>query len=281
VKFYASTVLGAISNTDYSGEIADKGDKVIIRQTPTITIRDYSKNSTLIHERPEEETVELLIDKAKYFDFICDDIVKYQSDIDLMNDWSDDASMQMKITIDELVINDVYSEAHASNAGALAGAVSGSVNMGAAGGGSAVSITKANIIDTLVDCDTVLDEQNVPETDRWIVIPPWMRGVIMKSDLKDASMTGDGTSILRNGRIGRIGNFTLYVSNLYDAIDDTETTYRVIGGQKKALSFAAQMTEMDSIKAESTFGTIVRGLNVFGYKVLKTEALFHLYCTKP
>ena len=138
-----------------------------------------------------------------------------------------------------------------------------------------------NILETIVNCETVLDEQDAPEEGRWLVIPPWFKGMIMNSDLKDASLTGDGKSILRNGRIGRIGNFTLYVSNLLtSATDGANTVWHIMAGQRHALSFAAQMTKMESLRAESTFGTLVRGLNVYGYKVLKPEALVDVYATK-
>ncbi len=276
VKFYAATVLAAISNTDYEGEISDVGDKVIIRTIPDITIRDYNKNQTLVIERPESPNVELLIDKAKYFNFICDDIDKHQSDIPLMNRWSDDASRQMKIVIDRGILGDIYTDANAANKGATAGAISGDINMGATG--APLALTKADILDALVDCGTVLDEQNVPENDRFIILPAWACGMIKKSDLKDASLSGDGTSIMRNGRLGMIDRFTLYLSNLLTSVTDGSwTAYHALSGQRHALSFAAQMTKMESLRSESTFGTLVRGLNVYGYEILKTEALIDFY----
>lgn len=278
VKFYAATVLAAITNTDYEGEIKDVGDKVIIRTVPDITIRDYSKNQTLQIERPDSTPDELLIDKAKYFNFICDDIDKHQTDIALMDSWSKDASQQMKITVDTGFLGDVYSDAHASNKGATAGAISSSFNLGAAG--SPLQITKANILDFIVDTGTVLDEQNVPAEDRWMVLPAWMCGMILKSDLKDASLSGDGTSMLRNGRIGIIDRFEIFNSNLLDTTTDTYLVYHAMAGHKSAISFAAQMTKMESLRAESTFGTLVRGLNVYGYKVLKPESLCDLYVYK-
>lgn len=276
VKFYAACVIAAISNTDYEGEIKDMGDKVIIRTVPDITIRDYAKGQTLVIQRPESPNVELPIDKAKYFNFICDDIDKYQSDIKLMNEWSDDAGQQMSITIDEGVLGDIYADADASNSGLTAGAISGNINLGVSG--TPLGVSKTDILEVIVDCRTVLGEQNVPKNSRYFVMPEWMSGMIMKSDLKDASLTGDGTSVLRNGRLGNIAEFTLYESNLLtSASDGGETAYHCIVGQKSALTFAAQMTKMESLRAESTFGTLVRGLNVYGYEVLKEEALIDLY----
>ena len=92
--------------------------------------------------------------------------------------------------------------------------------------------------------------------------------------LKDASLAGDTTSILRNGRIGMIDRFTLYVShNLNNVVDGGNRCFNVIAGHKMGLTFASQMTEMESIRAESTFGQIIRGLQIYGSKVIKPEAL--------
>lgn len=279
VKFYAATVLAAISNTDYEGEIKEKGDKVIIRQTPTIEIRDYEKGQSLTIQRPNVDPLEMEIDKAKYFNCICDDIDKVQSDIKLMDDWSRDASQQMKITVDTGALAVIYGQAHASNAGANAGAISASFNLGAALAPRV--LTQVNILEAIIDCGTVLDEQNVPEESRWIVIPAWMAGMIKKSDLKDASLTGDGTSILRNGRLGGIDRFTLYSSNLLAWVTEGAfKCYHVIAGQRHGVSFAAQMTQMQSIISEQTFGTLIRGLNVYGHKVLKSQAVIDLYVRK-
>ena len=279
VKFYAATVLAAISNTDYEGEIKDKGDKVIIRTTPTIEINDYVKGQPLKVQRPESEPVELPIDYGKYFNCICDDIDAHQSDIKLMDDWSRDASNQMKITVDTEALANIYADADASNSGNSAGKISGNIELGTTG--TPRVLTQANVLEVMVDVGTVLDEQNVPEETRWFVIPAWMSGMIKKSDLKDASLTGDGTSVMRNGRLGMIDRFTLYHSNLLAKVTDSGyTCYHVLAGQRHALSFAAQITKVQTLVSEQTFGQLIRGLNVYGYKVLKGEALVDLYVRK-
>jgi hypothetical protein len=279
VKFYAATVSAAICNTDYEGEIKDVGDKVQVRTVPDIVIRNYVKNQSLQIQRPDSPKKDMAIDKAKYFNFICDDIDKHQTDVGLMDSWSRDASQQMKITVDEEFLGDVYSDADSDNKGATAGAKSGDIDLGASG--SPAIITKASVLDFLVDVGTVMDEQNLPEESRWSVIPPWMAGMIKKSDLKDASLSGDGTSIMRNGRVGMIDRLTLYVSNLLTSgTDGNYTAYHALAGHKAGISWASQMTKMESLRAESTFGTLVRGLNVYGYKVLKPEALCDLYIAR-
>ncbi|MCK5318038.1 MAG: hypothetical protein KAJ55_08990, partial [Anaerolineales bacterium] len=104
-KFYAATVLGAIANTDYEGEIRNQGDLVKIRTRPTITIADYEANQDLAIQRPSSNLVELLIDQGKYFNLALDDVMEIQSDIDLLSTWAEDASEQMKIAVDTDVLN--------------------------------------------------------------------------------------------------------------------------------------------------------------------------------
>ncbi|MEO2054748.1 MAG: hypothetical protein ABGX83_05555 [Nitrospira sp.] len=278
VKFYDATVFHAISNTEYEGEIKAYGDTVHIRTTPTITIRKYVKGQTLVHQRPDSPAVDLNIDQGRYFDLILDDVDRVQSDIKLMDDWTRDASEEMKIDIDTGILSDIPADADASNKGLTAGRKSASFNLGATG--TPLTLNKINIVDTLVDCGTILDEQNMPESERWMVLPGWATNFIKKSDLKDASLSGDGTSMLRNGRIGMIDRFMIYYSNLVSTVTDGGTVYNILFGHKSALTFASQMVELDTLKAESTFGQIVRGLNVYGFKVIKPVSMGLLYAKK-
>lgn len=279
-NFYDATVLTAISNTDYEGEIKNHGDTVNIRTTPTITIRDYVKGQTLTNETPDNPKLQLLIDKGKYFSCQADDIDVLQADVALMNLWSKDASEQMKIKIDEDVLTNMLSSIAAANSGLTAGAVSASFNLGTTG--SPLTVTKDGagsttaVTDLIVDMGTVLDEANCPEAGRFLVIPAKMANLIKKSELKDASLTNDGVSVLRNGRLGQIDRFTIYVShNLYTASSKTN----IIAGTKMGLTFATQMTKMENVPAVNTFGKIIRGLQVYGYKVVKPEALTTAVCT--
>jgi len=273
-NFYDATVLAQIANTDYEGEIKRFGDTVNIRTTPTITLRDYVKGQSLVVERPDSPKVQLVIDKGDYFNCVEDDIDRIQSDIKLMDQWTKDASEQMKIKIDQRVLTDILPDVASTNRGATAGAQSSSFNLGVAG--TPVTLSKDGaggttpVIDFIVDMGTVLDEANVPESGRYIVLPAKVCGLIKKSELKDASLSGDGTSIVRNGRLGMIDRFTVYMShNLYYASSE----WSVLAGHKMGLTFASQMTEMETIRAESTFGNLVRGLQVYGYKVVKGEAI--------
>ena len=279
VKFYKSTVFGEIANTDYEGEISEFGDTVNIRTIPDITIRDYDINQSLNYERPHQANVTLTIDKGKYYAISVNDVEKKQIDIPYIEKWTDDAGEQMAITIDSDVLSNVYADANASNQGATAGVNSSSINLGVSG--TPLEVDKTNILDTIVDMGTVLDEQNVPQTGRWLILPPTFCGMIKKSDLKDASLAGDGTSIMRNGRIGIIDRFTIYMSNnLATTTDGSDTVQNCIAGHPSAITFASQLVKNEVIDNPDDFGQLMRGLQVYGYKVLKSEALIWLYAKK-
>lgn len=267
-NFYDATVLAAISNTNYEGEIRRMGDTVNIRTTPEITIKTYVKGQTLSVESPDKPKLQLNIDKGEYFACIEDDVDKVQSDINLMDTWSKDASERMKIKIDQRVLTDILPGISSLNKGANAGRISANINLGTTG--TPVAVSKTNVLEYIVDIGTVLDEANAPESDRFIVIPAKMAGLIKKSDLKDASLTGDSVSVIRNGRLGMIDRFTVYMSH---NLNNASGKFSIIAGHKMGFTFASQMTEMESIRAESTFGNIIRGLQVYGYQVVKPEAL--------
>jgi len=280
-KLYARTAFAEVSNTFYEGSIKGAGDTVQIRTTPSIVISDYEIGGGLTYEKPVSDKVELQIDQAKSFSFEVNDVDAYQADIKLMDDWSDDAGQQMKIAIDKDISSYAYTEAAAENAGATAGVESGSLNLGVAG--TPVAITKTNILDVLVDCGTALDEQNVPDEGRYIMLPAWMNGMLKKSDLRDASIMGDATSAFRNGKIGMLDRFSVYVNNNMSTVTDGGTSNQatnVIFGHKKALTFASQMTNMETLPNPSDFGKLIRGLNVYGRKVIDPNAIGHLYAER-
>ncbi len=280
VKFYDATCLQQICNTDWEGEIKKFGDTVIIRSLASITINDYVVGQALTYERPTSPSLSLSINHGKYWGLQLNDVMRVQSDLPLLDKWTDDAAQQMKIKVETDFFSDsaIYAGCHAKNKGLTAGVKSGSYNLGAST--APVQITKTNVLEMIVDCGSVLDEQNIPEDGRWMVIPTWMSGLIKKSDLKDASMTGDGKSILRNGRLGGIDRFTLYSSNLLYSVTDVGTCYYSLFGTRAGISFASQIVETEKLRNPFDFGDIVRGLKVYGYKPTKTEAYGALYCKK-
>jgi hypothetical protein len=260
-KFYSSTVLGAIANHDWEGEIKGAGSKVIIRAIPTVTIGDYGIGGTIDYQDLSDDKIELLIDKAKYYAFKIDDIDEVQADVPIVNMTTQDAAEQMKIVVDTDVLGNVYTDA----ANIMATTV----------------ITASNVLAWIINAGTLLDEANVPEEGRWLVIPPWVAGMIKQSDLKDASLAGDGTSILRNGRLGMIDRFTLYNSNNI-ALTGVAATgdYHCMAGTRHFISFASQFVKTETLRLQNSFGDAVRGLKVYGYKATKPEAGVYMPCSR-
>jgi hypothetical protein len=121
-----------------------------------------------------------------------------------------------------------------------------------------------------------LDEQNIPETGRWVVLPTWAATLVKQSELRQAYLSGDGVSILRNGRLGMVDRFTLYTSNLLPTgtvggLAAGETS--IYAGHAHGLTFASQVSKVETLRSEQTFGTVLRGLQVYGYKVIDGTAI--------
>jgi hypothetical protein len=282
-KFYASTVLSAISNTDYEGEIQNMGDRVKIRTKPTITIRDYKADGLLGLDRPTGGSVELYIGIGKYFSLILDDVMEVQSDLNVLSMWSDDAAQQLKIVVDQDVLGGIVGGAHTRNKGASGGIISQNLNLGIKGTpvtivGQGATAGQVNLIDLLLRMGQCLDEQNVPEQGRWVVMSAAAGRMIKQSELRQAYLSGDAVSMLRNGRLGMIDRFTLYISNLLPGNTSDSTNFAsgeqpIFAGHAHGLTFASQISKVETLRSELTFGQILRGLQVYGYQIVDSTAL--------
>ncbi len=282
-KFYASTVLAAISNTDYEGEIKNKGDRVRIRTKPTITIHDYQADGLLGLDRPNGNQVELYIGNGKYFSLILDDVMEIQSDLNVLSMWSDDAAQQLKITVDKDVLTGIVGGCSSDNRGTTAGVITHTLNLGAKG--AALSVVSKNpgandieLLDVLMRMGQALDEQNIPEVNRWVVMPAWAGRMIKQSELRQAYLSGDSVSMLRNGRLGMVDRFTIYISNLLpnnstDSGDFNSNEWPIFAGHAHGLTFASQISKVETLRSELTFGQILRGLQVYGYQIVDGKAL--------
>ena len=250
-KFYAQTILSEVTTNEYEGEISGLGNKVNIRTVPAVTVADYS--GSLSYADVTSGTVELDINKAKSYAFKVDDILRTQADIDFMNAAAEDAAQNMKIAIE----TDVF-----ANVGA--GSSLTDVNSSEAG------TNAGNILGHILTAGKTLDQNNIPETERFMVIDPATAAIIKNSDLKQAYLTGDAESPLRNGNIGMIDRFTVYVSNNLPTSGSVTTG---LFGHPKAVAYASQMTNTETVRLESSFGDGVRGLSVYGYKVVVPTAI--------
>ena len=292
-KFYQNTMLSEIANTDYEGELKNQGDTIRIRLAPTITISDYTVGQNLSYEVPTPIYQDMQVNKGKYFGVQVNDVLSYQADMNLMNMFTEDAAKQLKIQIEnEVFFNSFVTEGPAAaNIGATAGAISAAYNLGT----DVTPIDQAtpeNVLKAILRMSTVLDEQNVPEDNRWLIISPFDRQLLMQSSIAQAYFTGDQSSVIRTGKIGMLDRFSVYVSNLLprgaagkalvSGLTDTSTGGAVasakarrtmIAGTKAATSFAMTVNKTEPLRNQTDFGDIVRGLAVYGRKVVKPQAL--------
>ena len=279
VFFYLATALAAISNTDYEGLIKNHGDEVDINVLPVVTSHEYIDGQDLVYDDPKSETVKLMIDKARYFAFSASYIDKAQASIEYIEKWAEHFSQTLKRDIEYDVFKSVFANAHTFNTGATAGADSGDIDLGTVS--APLVLTKLNIIDAIVDWGDVLDQQSVPDLDRTICLPTWACAMIKKSELKDASITGDDQSPVRNGRIGKIDRFEIFSTrNLSTGMDSGSKVWNSFANHKSAITFASQLTASERLPAQKTFGTLIRTMQSFGFEAVKTEALMHLYLAK-
>ena len=250
-KFYAQTILSEVTTNEYEGEISGLGNKVNIRSVPAVTVADYT--GSLSYADVTSGTIELNIDKAKSYAFKVDDILREQADIDFMNEAANDAAQNMKIAIEQ----DVF-------ANVAAGSSLTDINA------TPSNLTSSNILGFILDAGQTLDENNIPEDGRYMIISPAAATLLKQSELRQAYLTGDNVSPLRNGFIGTVDRFNMYVSNnLVTASGVTSGLY----GHPKAIAYASQMTNTESVRLESSFGDGVRGLAVYGYKVVLPTAI--------
>jgi hypothetical protein len=293
-KFYANTMMTEIANTDWEGEIKNQGDSIRIRTAPSITINDYAgAGTTLSSEVPKPIYTDMQIDQGKYFSVQVNDVLAHQADTDLMNMFTEDAAKQLKIAIE----NDCFYKwfvtdgAAAANQGATAGALSSEYNLGT----DVAPIDQAtprNVLDAILRMSAALDEQNVPEDGRWLIITPFDRQLLMQTELAQAYFTGDAASTLRTGKIGMLDRFSVYVSNLLPkgaagkglvagqaatssgaTLTNAKNRRLMVAGTKASCAFASQIAKTEPLRNQNDFGDIVRGLAVYGHKVIKNEAL--------
>ena len=176
-KFYAASVFASICNKEWEGEIKNLGDKVIINNIPTLTISDYVVGGTLNYQSPLPSILELQVDRAKSFSFQVADVLAYQSQPNMMEVFSNDAAQQMRVAMDATCIYRTFNGAVVANQGINAGVKSGLFNLGSAA--QPVALTAANVLQKVLEMASVLDEQNVPDDGRWLVIDPLTRTLLL------------------------------------------------------------------------------------------------------
>lgn len=253
--FYKTLVYGDIVNRDYEGEIADAGDTVRITSVGRPTVATYTPNSTSI--TPEELTDAqrtLVVNQADYWAFYVDDVDRRQALGGIMEAGINEAAYAQADKVDQYI----------------AGLYTGVVSANALGAVQVDTAAKA-YDNVLIPLKVKLDEANVPSQGRWIVVPPWFHGRLLgDSRFVDASASGS-TEPLLNGRVGRAAGFDIRVSNNCPA--GTGNNSMVICGVNSAITMATQITKVEAYRPESAFKDAVKGLMVYGAKLIRPYAI--------
>lgn len=243
-------VYAALCNRDYEGEIRNAGDTVHVNSLTDVTIGTYSGTlSTPQTLTTTDQT--LVIDQAKYFDFMLDDVDKAQALPGLIEKATQSAAYGLADVSDTYI------------AGIMA---TGGTAMTA----TTVAITASNAYTNLVDMKVAMDKNNVPTNGRWVVVPPDYHGLL----LQDPRFVGYGNDfnaqILQNGHVGRAAGFEIYVSNNAPV---ASSVYTVIAGVNAGCSYAEQLIETEAMRYQDAFADRVRGLHVYGAKVFQAKAI--------
>ena len=257
-----SLVYGKVADQSYEGEIS-YGNILKINEIGDISVSDYT--STITYSALDDAQLELVIDAKKYFAFKLDDVDKAQANVTLMDKAMVKASHAVRDTIDQALAAK-YGDA----------AVTNTTNLGSSGASRTVYSKEA--IDVLTYMHRYLDEENAPREGRWVILPPWMIQYLVFSRVISvgANMDGGGyanepnSPVLRNGMVGDFLGFRIYMSN---NVSTSSTQYRVMFGMPDALAYAGQVAKVEAVRLEDYFSDAIRGLYVYGIKVVRPNRL--------
>jgi len=254
------TAQAGIINRDYEGEIAQKGDTVHIGSLTDPTISNYVKNVTTIAPQTLTTTDQtLVIDQAKYFAFEVDDVDARQTGEG--DQLLDKAAMRAAVGLRDAA--DTYLLTLMTT------------------GGTALTAQDAATADAafklLRTLRMRLNKNNVPTSGRWVMVSPEFEGLLLGDNrFNDASRYGDRDPIL-NGEIGRALGFRILSSNNLPAGTagtGTEVSNFVIAGHPMAVTFAEQIRKTEAYRPQDSFSDAIKGLHLYGGKVVRPEALF-------
>jgi len=266
----------AICNTDYMGEIKNFGDTVNIVQEPQITVSDYTRGLATSATALTDVELVLTVDQAKYFQFALDDIEKRFSHINFQSVASDNAAYKLRDALDSNVFAYLGLDAQVSTTANRIGTTLVPIDVG-------FGTDEVDPLNSMSTAAKLLDIQNAPEEGRWFVGAPEWYDVLANTSSKLLSVDYNaGKGSLRNGLVasGLVRGFQMYKSNNLATVDlsgltpaGSATQPVATWGQMSSTSCASQLKIVESLRSTTTFADIVRGLLVFGRKVLRPECL--------
>tara|TARA_R110000823_G_scaffold74077_1_gene170098 strand:- start:1477 stop:2466 length:990 start_codon:yes stop_codon:yes gene_type:complete len=277
--FRKASVAEAITNTDYAGEIAGFGDSVRIIKEPEITVYQYERGADVTATKLTDQEVTLIVDTANAFKFIVDDIETNMSHVNFRDTATSAAAYALRDAFDEGVIASMFSGVSASSPNHVLGSDNATdLAAGTFDGTGNLDIgfdsSEHDPIDVLGHMSRLLDEQNVPEEGRWFLASPDFYEVLASSSSKLLSVDYNaGQGSIRNGLVtsGLLRGFNMYKSN--NIADTTNAAGKCLAGHISSTATAQTITSTEVIRDPDSFGDIVRGLHVYGTKVLRGEAI--------
>lgn len=261
-------VFAGLVNRDYEGDIKKQGDTVHINTIGAVTIGTYTKDTDFA-SGPEALTTTdstLVINQAKYFNFAVDDIDTAQAAGDVMDKAMQRAAYGLADVADKYLADQLAAAITTANGNQV--------------GTTAVALTKDNVYENVVKMKIILDKANVPTTGRWLVIPPEMVSLILQDDrfVKTGGTMAEDT--LANGWVARAAGFDIYESNnCNSATTSSTTTYTITAGDEGACTYAEQISDTEAYRPEKRFADAVKGLHLYGAKVVDPKRLAGLKCT--
>ena len=286
--FRKASVVEAITNTDYAGEISAFGDSVRIIKEPVISVSDYTRGSDTTQTKLTDQEITLVVDSAKAFKFIVDDIETNMSHVNFKEVATSSAAYALRDSYDAAVIASMFSGVSSSSPDHELGAdaAAATQTMGQHQGGSnSIDLlgsdgTGTDPLDVMSFMAKLLDEQSVPEEGRWFVAPPSFYNELAQSGSKLLSVDFNaGQGSIRNGLVssGKLRGFDMYKSNNVAAA--STATGKILAGHISSTATAQTIISTEVLRDPTSFGDIVRGLHVYGAKVLRPEALVSAFYT--
>jgi hypothetical protein len=286
LKFFRrASVAEAITNTDYYGEISDYGDTVNIINEPTILVSDYTRGNQNTTQDLDDDQIQLTVDQAKYFQFAVDDLEAKQAHHNWEEMATSSGAYALKNGYDQNVLSYMAGQVSSSSPDNVIGSDSATkiTDMDTAAGSLDLGYGAGELspLAVMARMSRLLDDQDVPEENRWFVAKPefWEVMADENSKLMGVDFTGDSSSKLRNGKVtdGQIRGFTCYKSNNVPAT--TNATGQVMAGHMSSTATASQIAKTEALRSHNFFGDVVRGLHLFGRKTLRTDAMTKAFYT--
>ena len=277
--FRKASVVEAISNTDYAGEISGLGDTVKIINEPEITVYQYERGADVTKTVLTDAETTLIVDTANAFKFIVDDIESQMSHVNFKEVATSSAAYSLRDAFDQGVLAKMFAGVSSSSPDHIIGSDSATADATMSHATNSVDLlgsdgTGVDALDLMARMARLLDDQNVPEEGRYFVAPPSFYEELSQSGSKLLSVDFNaGQGSIRNGLVssGKLRGFSMYKSN--NIASTSNATGKVLAGHMSAVSSAQTITSTEVIRDPDSFGDIVRGLHVYGAKVLRPKAL--------